>query len=85
MPQRDQVRLVFETLDQDDRVRVIVVRAVGEHFSSGGNIGGFMEATPETATSARQLATLLLDAEGRAAEATPTKPPPRPKSRATTS
>jgi 2-oxoglutaroyl-CoA hydrolase len=48
MPQRDQLRLVFETLDQDDRIRIIVVRAVGEHFSSGGNIGGFMEATPET-------------------------------------
>src|SRR6266436_9569841 len=48
MPQRDQLRMVFETLDQDDRVRVIVVRGIGEHFSSGGNIGGFMEATPET-------------------------------------
>src|SRR6201991_3061395 len=48
MPQRDQFRLLFETLDQDERVRVIVVRAIGEHFSSGGNIGGFMEATPET-------------------------------------
>jgi 2-oxoglutaroyl-CoA hydrolase len=48
MPQRDQFRLVFETLDQDDRIRIIVMRAIGEHFSSGGNIGGFMEATPET-------------------------------------
>ncbi len=48
MPERDQLRLVFETLDEDARVRVIVVRSVGEHFSSGGNIGGFMEATPET-------------------------------------
>src|SRR6201987_1745124 len=48
MPQRDQLRLRFETLDQDERVRVIVVRSIGEHFSSGGNIGGFMEATPET-------------------------------------
>jgi len=47
MPERDQLRLVFETLDEDDRVRVIVLRAVGEHFSSGGNIKGFMEATPE--------------------------------------
>lgn len=47
MPERDQLRLVFEALDEDDRVRVIVVRAVGEHFSSGGNIKGFMEATPE--------------------------------------
>jgi 2-oxoglutaroyl-CoA hydrolase len=47
MPQRDQLRLVFEALDEDPRVRVIVLRAVGEHFSSGGNIKGFMEATPE--------------------------------------
>jgi 2-oxoglutaroyl-CoA hydrolase len=47
MPQRDQLRLVFETLDEDDRVRVVVLRAIGEHFSSGGNIKGFMEATPE--------------------------------------
>src|ERR1700680_4338043 len=47
VPQRDQLRLVFETLDEDARVRIIVVRSVGEHFSSGGNIGGFMEATPE--------------------------------------
>ena len=47
MPQRDQLRLVFEELDRDDRVRVIVVRSVGEHFSSGGYIKGFMEASPE--------------------------------------
>jgi len=48
MPQRDQLRLVFEALDEDARARVIVLRATGEHFSSGGNIKGFMEATPET-------------------------------------
>src|SRR5215216_5749925 len=47
MPQRDQLRMVFEHLDEDARVRIIVVRAIGEHFSSGGNIKGFMEATPE--------------------------------------
>jgi 2-oxoglutaroyl-CoA hydrolase len=47
MPQRDQLRLVFESLDEDARIRVIVLRAVGEHFSSGGNIQGFLEATPE--------------------------------------
>ena len=47
MPQRDQLRLVFESLDEDARVRVIVLRAVGEHFSSGGNIKGFLEASPE--------------------------------------
>src|SRR5712691_2754878 len=47
MPQRDQLRRAFEALDEDARVRVIVLRAVGEHFSSGGNIKGFMEASPE--------------------------------------
>src|SRR5687767_2413851 len=47
MPQRDQLRLVFEQLDEDARIRVIVLRAQGEHFSSGGNIAGFMEASPE--------------------------------------
>ncbi|MGO9400583.1 MAG: hypothetical protein ACLP19_22485, partial [Xanthobacteraceae bacterium] len=36
MAQRDQLRLVFEALDEADRVRVIVLRAIGEHFSSGG-------------------------------------------------
>jgi 2-oxoglutaroyl-CoA hydrolase len=47
MPQRDQLRRVFEALDADARVRVIVLRAAGEHFSSGGNIRGFIEASPE--------------------------------------
>jgi 2-oxoglutaroyl-CoA hydrolase len=47
MPQRDQLRLVFETLDEDAHVRVIVLRSVGEHFSSGGNIKGFLEASSE--------------------------------------
>jgi 2-oxoglutaroyl-CoA hydrolase len=47
MPQRDQLRLVFEALDEDARVRVIVLRGAGEHFSSGGNIKGFLEASPE--------------------------------------
>ena len=47
MPQRDQLRAVFEVLDEDPRVRVIVLRSVGEHFSSGGDIKGFLEASPE--------------------------------------
>ena len=45
--QRDQLRMVFEALDEDARVRVIVLRAAGEHFSSGGNIAGFLAASPE--------------------------------------
>ena len=47
MPQREQLRITFEALDANKDVRVIVVRAEGEHFSSGGNIKGFLEATPE--------------------------------------
>src|SRR2546423_5046304 len=47
MPQRDQLRLVCEALEEDARVRIIVLRAMGEHFSSGGNIRGFLEASPE--------------------------------------
>jgi 2-oxoglutaroyl-CoA hydrolase len=48
MHARDQLRAAFEALDEDERVRVIVVRAIGEHFSSGGDIKGFLEASPET-------------------------------------
>ncbi|MEP9379313.1 enoyl-CoA hydratase-related protein [Aquabacter sp. CN5-332] len=47
MPQRDQLRVAFEALDADPSVRIIVLRAVGEHFSSGGYIRGFLEASPE--------------------------------------
>ena len=47
MPQRDQLRLVFEALDAHPSVRVIVLRAIGDHFSSGGDIKGFLEASPE--------------------------------------
>ncbi|CAM5195569.1 2-oxoglutaroyl-CoA hydrolase OS=Castellaniella defragrans OX=75697 GN=HNR28_002071 PE=4 SV=1 [Castellaniella denitrificans] len=47
MSQRDQLRLVFESLDENPAVRVLVLRAQGEHFSSGGDIKGFLEASPE--------------------------------------
>jgi 2-oxoglutaroyl-CoA hydrolase len=47
MGQRDELRQVFEALDAHKGVRVIVLRAVGEHFSSGGDIKGFLEASPE--------------------------------------
>jgi len=47
MAQRDQLRLTFEALDEDACVRVIVLRAAGQHFSSGGNIAGFLQASPE--------------------------------------
>ncbi len=45
--QRDQMASVFRELDADDSIRVIVLRADGDHFSSGGDIPGFMRETPE--------------------------------------
>src|SRR5579863_3753494 len=48
MPQRDQLAAAFAALDRDAAVRVIVLRGAAAHFSSGGNIAGFLEATPET-------------------------------------
>jgi 2-oxoglutaroyl-CoA hydrolase len=66
MIQRDPLRLAFETLDADMRVRIIVARAVGEHFSSGGNISGFMEASPEHVSPlAWNIASLILAAARR--------------------
>lgn len=47
MLEREQLRLVFEALDVNDDVRVIVLRSEGEHFSSGGDIRGFLDASPE--------------------------------------
>src|SRR6202045_917701 len=47
MAEREQLRAVFGALDADARVRVIVLRAEGEHFSSGGEIRGFLDASPE--------------------------------------
>ena len=47
MAQRDQLRKTFEMLDEDDTVRVIVLRGEGENFSSGGDIRGFLDASPE--------------------------------------
>ncbi|NBR38827.1 MAG: enoyl-CoA hydratase/isomerase family protein [Alphaproteobacteria bacterium] len=47
MQQREQFAEVFRALSADDRVRVIVIRSEGQNFSSGGDIKGFMAATPE--------------------------------------
>ena len=47
MPQLEQLRAAFEALDAEEHVRIVVVRALGEHFSSGGEIRGFLEASPE--------------------------------------
>ncbi|MBN3761557.1 enoyl-CoA hydratase/isomerase family protein [Burkholderia sp. Ac-20365] len=45
--QWEQLRAAFEVLDDDPRVRVIVVRAQGEHFCSGNVIDETASASPE--------------------------------------
>jgi 2-oxoglutaroyl-CoA hydrolase len=36
----------FAEIDADPEIRVVVVRSDGEHFTSGGDIAGFMEVDP---------------------------------------
>jgi 2-oxoglutaroyl-CoA hydrolase len=43
---RQQMADRFAQIDADEQVRVVVVRSAGEHFSSGGDIAGFMEVEP---------------------------------------
>ena len=43
MRQREQLRLVFESLDEDERVRVIVLRAEGPVFSAGGDVDALLD------------------------------------------
>ncbi|HXQ50699.1 MAG TPA: enoyl-CoA hydratase-related protein [Stellaceae bacterium] len=47
MRQRDQLAAAFAALDRDPAVRIVVLRGEGKNFSSGGNIAGFLEASPE--------------------------------------
>ncbi|MDR7251328.1 2-oxoglutaroyl-CoA hydrolase [Nocardioides sp. BE266] len=36
----------FAEIDRDADIKLVVIRAEGEHFSSGGDIAGFMEVDP---------------------------------------
>jgi 2-oxoglutaroyl-CoA hydrolase len=57
MEEREQLAAAFAELDRDSRIRVIVVRATGANFSSGGDIPGFMTRGPEhLAELARNIA-----------------------------
>jgi len=47
MAEREELRAVFEALYADACIRIVVLRAAGEHFSSGGEISGFLDASPE--------------------------------------
>ncbi len=43
---RDQLRSVFEELDGDATVRFVVLTGAGGAFTAGGDIAGFLEASP---------------------------------------
>jgi 2-oxoglutaroyl-CoA hydrolase len=45
---RDQLRSVFEELDGDENVRFVVLTGAGGAFTAGGDIAGFLEASPWT-------------------------------------
>jgi 2-oxoglutaroyl-CoA hydrolase len=43
---RQQMAERFAEIDADRDIQVVVIRSAGEHFSSGGDIPGFMEVEP---------------------------------------
>lgn len=43
---RELMAARFAEIDADERVKVVVIRAAGEHFSPGGDIPGFLEVPP---------------------------------------
>jgi 2-oxoglutaroyl-CoA hydrolase len=43
---RRRMQELFAELDADPEVRVVVIRGEGKHFTSGGDIAGFMEVEP---------------------------------------
>jgi 2-oxoglutaroyl-CoA hydrolase len=48
LPTREHFAQTFAEIERNDAVRVVIVRGAGdEAFSSGGDIGAFLEATPE--------------------------------------
>ena len=46
MAARGQLSGLFAELDADDSVRFVVLAGAGGNFTAGGNIAGFLEATP---------------------------------------
>ena len=47
MPARDRLCELFEELGRDDEVRAVVLRGAGRAFTAGGDIQGFLDASPE--------------------------------------
>ena len=47
MAARDRLRELFEELGRDESVRAIILRGEGRAFTAGGDIQGFLDASPE--------------------------------------
>jgi 2-oxoglutaroyl-CoA hydrolase len=47
MPARDRLRELFEEVGRDDEVRAVILRGAGSAFTAGGDIQGFLDASPE--------------------------------------
>lgn len=47
VPTREHFAAVFGEIERREDVRAVVIRSCGEHFSSGGDIPGFLDASPE--------------------------------------
>ncbi len=43
---RQMMAARFTEIDAEPEIKVVVIRSAGEHFSSGGDIAGFMEVDP---------------------------------------
>jgi 2-oxoglutaroyl-CoA hydrolase len=48
MAARDELGRVFDELDRDEEIRAVVLTGEGGTFTAGGDVGGFLEAEPET-------------------------------------
>jgi 2-oxoglutaroyl-CoA hydrolase len=57
MSMRQAMQDRFTEIDADKNVHVVVIRAEGEHFTSGGDIAGFMEVDPIDLTDLGQNVT----------------------------
>lgn len=50
MPTRQHLADVFGDIEMHPDIRVVIIQSKGDHFSSGGDIAGFLEADPEDLT-----------------------------------
>ena len=47
VPTREHFAAIFQEIESREDIRVVIVKSGGDHFSSGGDIPGFLEVSPE--------------------------------------